>query len=87
MFRFLPIVVIIQGYCLYHAYTNRVYQRWFWFIIIFPLLGSVVYLYHHFYSKRNTAVLSEGLKGIVNSNYEVEKMEKELKLTDSFIIE
>jgi len=84
MFRFLPIVVIVQVYCLYHAYTNRADQRWFWFIIFFPLLGSIIYLYHHFYNKKNVAALSDGLKGIVNSNHEVEKLEKELQLTDSY---
>jgi len=84
MFRFLPIIVIVQVYCLYHAYKNRADQRWFWFIIIFPLLGCIVYLYYHFYNKRNVAALSEGLKGIVNSNHEVEKLEKELKLTESY---
>ena len=84
MFRFLPIIVIVQVYCMYHAYKNRADQRWFWFIIIFPLLGCIVYLYYHFYNKRNVAALSEGLKGIVNSNHEVEKLEKELKLTESY---
>jgi hypothetical protein len=84
MFRFLPLIVIVQVYCLYHAYKNSADQRWFWFIIFFPLLGSIVYLYHHFYSKKNVAVLADGLKGIVNSNHEIEKLEKELKLTDSY---
>lgn len=84
MFRFLPVVVIIQVFCLYHAYKNKANQLWFWLIIFFPLLGSILYLYDHFFNKKNVAAISEGLKGMVNSNYEVEQLEKELKLTDSY---
>ncbi len=83
MFRFIPVVAIIQVYCLYHAYKNRADQKWFWFIIFFPVIGGLFYLYHHFYNRENLESISEGFKGIVNSNYEIEKLEKQLEMTDS----
>lgn len=83
MFRFLPLIVIVQVFCLYHAYKHGADQRWFWFIIFFPLIGSIIYLYYHFYNKKNLATVSEGIKGIVNSNHHVEKLEQQLKHTDS----
>ncbi|MDC8004646.1 PLDc N-terminal domain-containing protein [Aureisphaera galaxeae] len=83
MFRFIPVVAILQVYCLYHAYKNRADQKWFWFIIFFPIIGGIFYLYDHFYNRENLESISEGFKGIVNSNYEIEKLEKQLEMTDS----
>ncbi|GAB5400241.1 MAG: hypothetical protein Aureis2KO_18260 [Aureisphaera sp.] len=83
MFRFIPVVAILQGYCLYHAYKNRADQKWFWLIIFFPVIGAILYLYDHFYNRDNLESISEGFKGIVNSNYQIEKLEKELETTDS----
>lgn len=83
MFRLFPIILILEVFCLYHAYKNRADQKWFWFIIIFPLLGCLFYLYHHFYSKDNINTLTEGVKGVMNKNYEVEKLEKEVQFSDT----
>ena len=83
MFRFFPIVLVLEVFCLYHAYKNRADQKWFWFIIIFPLLGCILYLYHHFYSRDNLKNVAEGVKGVVNKNYELEKLEKEVKFSNS----
>lgn len=83
MFRLFPIILILEVFCLYHAYKNRADQKWFWFIIIFPLLGCLFYLYHHFYSKDNINSVTEGVKGMVNKNYEVEKLEKEVQFSST----
>ncbi|MBX2828960.1 MAG: PLDc N-terminal domain-containing protein [Flavobacteriaceae bacterium] len=83
MFRFIPVIAIVQVYCLYHAYKNRADQKWFWLIILFPLLGAIIYFYDHFYNRENLESISEGFKGIVNSNYQIEKLENQLETTDS----
>ncbi|MFK7784245.1 MAG: hypothetical protein AB8B56_03965 [Crocinitomicaceae bacterium] len=83
MFRLFPLILIIEIFCLYHAYKNRADQKWFWFIIIFPLIGCIFYLYHHFYSKDNIHIVTESVKGAVNRNYEVEKLEKEVQFSST----
>ncbi len=83
LFRLFPIILILEVFCLYHAYKNRADQKWFWFIIIFPLIGCIFYLYHHFYSKENINIVTESVKGAVNKNYEVEKLEKELQFANT----
>jgi len=51
--------------------------------MIIPLIGCLLYLYDHFYSRRNLIEATEGLKGMVNSNYEIEKLESNLKFSNS----
>lgn len=77
-------VLILQAFCVYHAYKNNQEQKWFWLIIFFPLIGCLIYLYQHFYSRKGVENLSESLKGIFNSNYNISKLEKEFRFNDSF---
>lgn len=70
-------------FCLYHAYKNNSESKWYWFILFFPLLGSIFYLYTHFYSKENIRNLSEGVASAVNKNHLIKKLEKELEFSPS----
>lgn len=83
MYRFYYIIVMIQAFCLYHAYTNKAEQKWFWVIIFFPFFGCIFYLYYHFYNRKNLNQLSEGVKGVINTNYQVDKLEKGVQFADT----
>lgn len=83
MFGFFPLSIILQAFCIYHAYTNKADQKWFFIIIFLPLIGSGLYLYHHFYNRQNITKVSEGFKEVVNTNYSVQKLEKEVKFSDT----
>jgi len=83
MFRFYPLIIILQGFCIYHAYKNNNLQRWFFIIFFLPFIGSLIYLYVHFYSRDNIENLSEGVKSVLNTNYQIEKLEKKLKIADT----
>ncbi len=78
------IVMGLQGFCLYHAYKNNNQQKWFYIIIFLPLIGCLIYLYDNFYSRRKISNISEGVKGIVNSNRQIEKLEQKVKFSDTF---
>lgn len=76
-------VLILQGFCLFHSYKNNTHQKYYWLIIFVPLVGSLIYLYLNFYRKSMIEDVSDGLKGVINSNYHVEKLERETKFTDT----
>jgi len=77
--NYYSIIIGLQAFCLYHAYRNHTQQKWYWVIIFVPVIGSLIYLYENFYNRRNIDSLAEGVKGLVFSNYEVGKLEKEVK--------
>lgn len=83
MFRFYPLVLILQGYCLYHAYTQQKGYHWYLIIMFLPVIGSLIYLYDNFYSQANVDTVSEKIKGVVNPNHDVEKLLKESKYSDT----
>jgi hypothetical protein len=76
-------ILLLQAFCVYHAYKNNVEQRWYWFILIFPLFGCIFYFIHHFNNRSNIQNLGEVVKGVVNSNYKIEQLEKAYAFSDS----
>jgi hypothetical protein len=77
------LIVLLQAFCIYHAYSNNVEQRWYWFILFFPGIGCALYLYHSFYSRKNIGNLAETVKIVVNSNHKLEQLEKEFRFSDN----
>lgn len=76
-------LLILQAFCIYHAYRSNVEQRWYWFIIFFPGVGCALYLYHNFYNRNSLQKLTEGVKDVVNTNYRIEKLERAMQFSDS----
>jgi len=74
---------VLQGFCLFHAYKNGTQQKWFYIIIFLPIIGSLIYLYEIFFHARSISNFSENVKGMVFSNYEVSKLEKEVKYSET----
>lgn len=83
MFRFYTPILILQGFCLYHAYKNNSEQKWYWLIVFFPVIGCLIYLYHHFYNRKNINDIAEVVNEVVNNNFRLEKLEKEYEFNDS----
>lgn len=76
-------VLILQAFCLYHAYRNNSMQSWFWLILLLPGIGCAIYLYDHFFNRTNIETIAEGVKTVVNSNYKLEQLEKAHRLSDN----
>ncbi len=83
MLRFYTPVLILQAVTLYLAYRNNSEQRWYWFIIFFPVLGSLLYLFDQYYSRKNISSITETIKEVVNSNHKTEQLEKALRFSDN----
>ncbi len=81
--RFYPLIFLLQGYCLYHAYKNGSQQKWYWIIVFLPFIGSMIYLYENFYNRRNVAQIQETVKTTFVANYQVDKLKGQLKYSDT----
>lgn len=83
MVGFYSLIVLLQAFCIYHAYSNKEEQRWYWFILLFPGIGCGLYLYHSFYNRQNISSISETVKTVVNSNHKLEQLEKAFRFSDN----
>ncbi|HEY5916443.1 MAG TPA: hypothetical protein VIU13_03545 [Chryseolinea sp.] len=76
-------ILLLQAFCVYHAYRNNVEQRWYWLILFLPLFGCIIYLVQNFNSASSIKSLEENVKAAVISNYKTEQLEKALRFSDS----
>lgn len=83
MFNYYTLVLILQGYCLFHAFRNQSAYYWYLIILFLPVVGSIVYLYIHFGTKVDIDHVGESFKSAINSDYEVEKLLRESKFSDT----
>ncbi len=84
MIRLYPLVIMIQVFCLYHAYSNRSNQIWFWVIVLIPVIGSLIYLYDYFYNERNIEHIPEQVKESFVQNNAIDKLEEKVTFSDTF---
>lgn len=78
-------VILLQAFCFYHAYRNNAEQRWYWFIVLFPVIGCGFYLFHHFNNRNSIDTITKGVKEVINSNYHLEELEKALRFSDTLL--
>jgi hypothetical protein len=76
-------IFLLQMFCVYHAYRNNAEQRWYWLILLFPLIGCIVYLVHSFNNRDTISAITENVKGVVISNYRIDQLEKALRFSDN----
>ena len=76
-------IFLLQMFCVYHAYRNNAEQRWYWLILLFPLIGCIVYLVHTFNNRDTISAITENVKGVVISNYRIDQLEKALRFSDN----
>jgi hypothetical protein len=76
-------ILVLQAFCVYHAYRNNSEQRWYWLILFFPLIGCVIYIVHNFNSASALSGITDNIKGVVISNYRIDQLEKALSFSDN----
>lgn len=83
MIRLYTPILMLEIFCIYHIYKHKSAFYWYFLIFFFPFLGSIIYLFIHYYNRRNVDSITEGVKSLLNTNYELEQLEKEAKYADT----
>lgn len=83
MIRFYSPVFLLQLFCLYLVFSKGHESKWYLIILFFPLIGSLIYLYVHFYNRKNIDNITEEVKTALVSNYKISELEKQLAFSDT----
>jgi len=61
------LILLFQGYCIYHMYKNRNPYYWAFLIMFLPIIGCIIYLITQVYNKRDAEkITSEIYQNRVN---------------------
>lgn len=78
------LILALQGFCLYHCYTNRNLYYWYFAILFIPLVGSLLYLFLHVFQKRDIEKVQDGITSVINPTKKITDLEKKLKFSETF---
>ncbi len=83
MFKFFAPILIIQAICFYHIYKHKKETYWYIIILLFPLIGALVYFFMHFNNRRNLEMVKENTGAIIDSNFDLNKAQNEADFADT----
>ena len=78
------LIFALQGFCLYHLYTNRNDQYWWFIIILLPVIGCVIYLITQVYNKRDAEKITNEIAHVINPTKKVKDLEKQLAFSETY---
>lgn len=78
------LILILQGYCLYHAFRRS--SPFYWYLIIFfvPVIGCVIYLITQVYNKRDAEKIQEDIVAAIHPAKKIKDLEKRLQFSDTY---
>lgn len=78
------IIVGLQLYCAYHAYTTQ--NRFYWYLIIFfaPGIGSAIYLITQVFTKNDANKVQKEITAVLNPTKKIKDLEKKVSFSDTF---
>lgn len=78
------LILILQGYCVYHAYKNGSAYYWYFLIMFLPVVGCVIYLLTQVYNKRDAEKIQEGIVSVINPTKKIKDLEKHLQFSETY---
>ncbi len=78
------LILALQGYCVYHCYTNRNSYYWILATLFLPLVRCLLYLFMNVIQKRDVAIVQEGLTAVINPGKKITDLERKLQFSDTF---
>lgn len=78
------LTIALQGYCVYHCYTNKNQYYWILAIIFLPVVGSLIYLFMNVIQKQDIDKVQQGLTAVINPGKKIMDLEKKLKFATTF---
>ncbi len=78
------LILLLQGYCIYHMYKNRNPYYWAFLIMFIPIIGSIIYLITQVYNKRDAEKITSEITHIINPTKKIKDLEKQLQFSESY---
>ena len=78
------IILLLQGYCIYHMIKYRNPYYWVFLILFLPVVGSIIYLITQVYNKRDAEKITNEITHIINPTKKIKDLEKRLGFSESY---
>lgn len=78
------LILAFQAYCMYHCFSNKNNNYWFFVIAFVPVVGCLLYLFMNVIRKNDVDKLQKDLTTVINPTKRISDLEKKLEFSGSF---
>lgn len=78
------LLIVVQVYCLYHAYKNNKPFYWYFHIFFVPAIGSLIYIVTQMFNKSDAEKIQEDITSVINPTKKIKELEKKVQLVDTY---
>lgn len=78
------IIIALQGFCIYHVYSNKKEHFWYFLILFIPLIGGLIYLITQVFNKKDINVIKDGITTYINPSKKITDLEEKLQYSETF---
>ena len=78
------LLIVVQVYCLYHAYKNNKPYYWYFLIFFVPAIGSLIYIVTQMFNQSDAEKIQEEITTVLNPTKKIKDLEKKVHLVDTY---
>ncbi len=78
------IVLILQGFCVFHCMRKGNSNQWLWLIIFLPIIGSLIYIFTVVFTKDQFNSAATNVNTLVRPHGNPKQLERNLQFSDTF---
>ena len=78
------LLIVVQVYCLYHAYKNSKPYYWYFLIFFIPAIGSLIYIVTQMFNKSDAEKIQEEITTVLNPTKKIKDLEKKIEFVDTY---
>lgn len=78
------IILILQGYCVYHSYKRGIHSKWIYIILFLPLAGSLIYIFSEVVKKNKVNELKNNMGNTIFPTARIKELEKKYNFSNNF---
>lgn len=78
------LILILQGFCVFHCLRNNNSNQWLWLIIFLPAIGCLIYLFQEVITRGQIQSTKQSFNLILRPKGSVTQLKKNLAFSDSF---
>ena len=80
---FFSLPILLQIFCLYHAYKNHKDNYWYFVIIFLPVIGGVFYLITEVFNKKDVEKVQNSVTNFIIPTKRINDLKQKLEFSDT----
>ena len=84
MSMYFYLIIVLQGFCIYHCIANKNQYYWYLVILLLPAVGSILYLFSNVYQQRDIEKAQQEITQVIKPTKNIVDLKQKLNFAETF---